>query len=94
MARLGMILASQPETRAALLYLAQTSERKQAKIEEFTERVMDEVFLRGLKVGLDRLTGESRLMLLPPREDRRPIDNSVPGGEDPTKENNPNQAEI
>jgi hypothetical protein len=74
-----MILASQPETRAALLYLADSADRKQANLELFFERVMDEIFARGLKVGLDRLTGETRLMLLPPREDRRAIEKATHG---------------
>jgi hypothetical protein len=91
MARLGMILASQPETRAALLYLADSADRKQANLELFFERVMDQIFARGLKVGLDRLTGETRLMLLPPREDRRAIEKPVLRNEGATHGTPPTQ---
>jgi hypothetical protein len=86
MARLGMLFASNPVARAALLSIADRWERKEMKAEEVAKHIFDQILERGIEVADDRggkrrqatpddiFEDPSRLIVLPPVADRRSIE--------------------
>ena len=90
MATLGMMLAADPKTRAALLAIADKWERKQMKATAVAGLIFAQVLERGLKVGdkrsakpsatraSDVFENPSRLIVAPPVPERRSIETEGP----------------
>ena len=55
MGRLGMIVATEPVVREALLAIADRCERKQMKADEVANHILAQVLERGLRRGDERL---------------------------------------
>jgi hypothetical protein len=90
MASLGMMMAADPKTRAALLAIADKWERNQMKATEVATEIFTQILEHGLKLGdarqgkvsdatpADIFEDPSRLFAAPPVTDRRSIETEAP----------------